>query len=306
MKKGALWRISISTTVECEETVSDLLTGVLGEPAASFTDARTGITKVEAYPCSKPTPAALKQLEAALIELRGSGPFAGKGRFTLRKLTREDWAESWKRHFPPLKIGHKLLLRPSWSRVPRAKGRIGLVLDPGLSFGTGHHPTTAFCLEQIERFRHTCGQQAFLDVGTGSGVLAIAAAKLGYGPIIAFDLDSEAIRNAKANAHRNRVGRRIRFYQHELAAEEAWKQRQFAVVCANLTADLLLMNRDRLRSWLLPGGLLVLAGILNTEFKALRSQYEHAGLSLIASRRCGEWRSGSFRLPQSWTTDGHR
>lgn len=298
MKTGELWRISINTAPETEDTVSDLLTRVFGQPVASFTDARTGETTVEAYLSCKPAHVSQssQQLRTSLEQLRSEGRFAGSGRVAFRKLPRQDWAESWKRHFPPLKIGRKLLLRPSWSHGLRAKGCVVLVLDPGLSFGTGHHPTTAFCLEQLVRFRRTRKRQPFLDVGTGSGVLAIAAAKLGYRPVIGFDLDAEAIRNAKANARRNGVSRQIRFYRHDLAAEKPWKHPQFALVCANLTADLLLSQSGRLHSWVLPGGLLVLAGILHTEFKAVRRHYENAGFKLISCRQRGEWKSGGFRL----------
>jgi ribosomal protein L11 methyltransferase len=300
MKKGALWRISVSTTAESEEIVSDLLSEVFGEPVASFTHATTGETTVEAYLSHKLAhiERSLRQLRGRLEQLRAEAQLSGTGRMTFRELARQDWAESWKRHFPPLEIGRTLLLRPSWSHDARAKGRIVVVLDPGLSFGTGHHPTTGFCLQQLVRFGHAGRPQAFLDAGTGSGVLAIAAAKLGYGPVIAFDFDPEAVRFAKANARRNRVGRRIRFYQHDLAAQKPWKQRQFALVCANLTADLLVNQRERLCSWVLPGGLLVLAGILHSEFEGLRKHYENAGAGLITSRRRGEWRSGSFRLPE--------
>jgi ribosomal protein L11 methyltransferase len=188
------------------------------------------------------------------------------------------------------------LLKPSWSRQKGAKGRVILVLDPGLSFGTGHHPTTAFCLEQLVKFRRPDLPQSFLDVGTGSGVLAIAAARLGFRPVIGFDLDPEAIRSAHANARRNHVNRQIQFHEGDVANEGGRGfLRKYSMVCANLTADLLAAHRDGLVGWLEPGGVLVLAGILKSEFGRIRRRYQDSGLRLAASRQKGEWHSCSFR-----------
>jgi ribosomal protein L11 methyltransferase len=169
-----------------------------------------------------------------------------------------------------------------------------VVLDPGLSFGTGQHPTTAFCLEQLVARRSSKERQSLLDLGTGSGILAIAAAKLGYKPISALDFDAEAVRVARVNARRNRVADRIRFSRRDLTRMPRRAGRTYAVVCANLLADLLLAERERILARLQPVGLLVLAGILKTEFAAVQAAYEAAGLRLVASRAEKEWRSGGF------------
>ena len=140
------------------------------------------------------------------------------------------------------------------------------MLDPGLSFGTGRHPTTAFCLRQLAA-RHRPGKvQSCLDVGTGSGILAIAAAKLGYGPVDALDYDPESIRVARANARRNGVSARIRFRQQDLTRLPRRSSKKYSLVCANLVSSLLLAERDRILARLDRGGLLVVAGILNEEF----------------------------------------
>ena len=117
----------------------------------------------------------------------------------------EDWAESWKRHFKPIEIGRRLLIKPSWSRRRPKPHQQVVVLDPGLSFGTGQHPTTAFCLAEVARLVKNAPARSFLDIGTGSGILAIAAARLNYQPIWAFDFDPEAVRMARANAQTNQV-----------------------------------------------------------------------------------------------------
>jgi ribosomal protein L11 methyltransferase len=233
-------------------------------------------------------------LKAGLKRLKSCGLHLGPGRVSLSQVRHEDWAESWKRHFPALELGPKLLVKPSWSRRRPRPGQTVVVLDPGLSFGTGRHPTTAFCLRQLVAQRRAGEAQSFLDIGTGSGILAIAAARLGYRPVAAFDLDADAIRVARANARQNRVADLIRFTQQDLAKPARGPRKQYSLVCANLVSTLLLKERKRIVRWLAPGGLLVLAGILKREFGAVRRAYESAGFRLVASRLAQEWRSGSF------------
>jgi ribosomal protein L11 methyltransferase len=218
----------------------------------------------------------------------------GSGKVRLRRMPAEEWANSWKRHFKPIEIGSSLLIRPSWSRRAPRKGAVTVQIDPGLSFGTGQHPTTAFCLRQLVVRRRRESEQSVLDAGTGSGILAIAAAKLGYSPIDALDSDPNAIQIARANARQNGVSRRIRFLQQEINGLPRRGARRYALVCANLVADLLINERDRLLLRLEPDGVLVIAGVLDREFSLVQSAYERAGLKLIASRKEREWRSGAF------------
>ena len=141
--KQSLWKISVATTREAEEAVAELLQNCLGQPASSYTDAETGATKVSVY--------LSKQIQwtkcrAALLEgleqIKRCGLKTGATKLSLQKIQRQDWAESWKRHFSPIEIGRHLLIKPSWSKRPPKKDQAVVVLDPGLSFGTGQHPTT--------------------------------------------------------------------------------------------------------------------------------------------------------------------
>ena len=136
-----------------------------------------------------------------------TGPGPGKD---LKNTPRVDWAESWKRHFQPIEIGDRLLIKPSWSKRRARKNQAVVVLDPGLSFGTGQHPTTEFCLSELVRCGKKKAARSFLDIGTGSGILAITAAKLGYSPVHAFDFDPEAVRTARSNASANGVQNQVR------------------------------------------------------------------------------------------------
>ena len=170
-----------------------------------------------------------------------------------------------------------------------------MTLDPGLSFGTGQHPTTAFCLKVLARWRKVGQRPSLWDVGTGSGILAIAAAKLGYGPVTAIDFDPESIRAARANAARNRVN--IRLSRQDVLRLPRRSRVKYSAICANLQADVLLSAKRRLVERLQPGGLLVLAGILRTEFDRVAREFERAGLTLVKCGVGGEWRSGAFVRP---------
>ena len=188
-----------------------------------------------------------------------------------------------------------------------------VILDPGLSFGTGQHPTTEFCLRQVvaavgrpplirERLkdaalcREAATAKSFLDIGTGSGILAIAAAKLGFKPVEAFDFDADAVRIAKTNAKTNRVQGKISFAQADLTKLPAKAAHKFDLVCANLISTLLIDQRDKILARLKPDGVVVLAGILKKEFEIVQKSFEEAGLKLVASRAQKEWRSGAFRF----------
>ncbi len=169
-----------------------------------------------------------------------------------------------------------------------------VILDPGLSFGTGHHPTTAFCLEQLSTARRSELSQSLLDVGSGSGILSISAAKLGYAPVEGFDFDPDAVRVAQENAKINGVAPILT--RRDLTREPIRSLRRFDVVCANLMYDLLIQERKRILNRVAPGGLLVLAGILQEQFPAVRQAFEQEGWKLVAQRLAGEWRSGAFRF----------
>jgi len=155
MKARSLWRFSVSTTAEAEEAVCELLAGVFGSGAAGHHNTRTGRTMVSVF-CSRASevsPARRREVVAGLARVRASGLALGSGRIRVKRLPAEDWATSWKRHFKPWSPGPALLVRPSWSRRRPAAGQAVMTLDPGLSFGTGQHPTTRFCLRQVTLLR---------------------------------------------------------------------------------------------------------------------------------------------------------
>jgi ribosomal protein L11 methyltransferase len=276
---GALFKVSVPVFDKSEEPAVELLQEMFQTTACVETDLERNTSHVSVFLGRMPDRAKLR------------GAFR---RFSIRKLRHENWAESWKRHFKSIEIGSKLLIKPTWSKRKAKANQAVVTLDPGLSFGTGQHPTTRFCLEQIVAFRRGAQPQSFLDIGTGSGILAIAAAKLGYRPVHGFDLDAAAVRIARANAAKNGVSRKIRLVKKDVSDQKP--SEKYDLICANLLADLLLTERKRIVSLLKPEGRLVLAGILKLQFRDVQRAYEGAGLRLVARRGEDEWKSGAFQV----------
>ncbi len=289
--------LSVVTSAEAEEVVVEWLTQTFGQPPSVFADEKTQRTTVSLYLRQKPvwTEGRRREIAGSWKQLSRCGLQIGTEPPTLSRLKNEDWAESWKRHFPVIEIGRTLLVQPGWIKRKAKPGQAVVTLNPGLSFGTGQHPTTAFCLRQIAQLREAGAHGSLLDLGTGSGILAIAAAKLGYTPIHAVDNDPEAVRIAQANARRNRAEQKIAFRHFDLMKMAVRSKVRYQVVCANLTADLLISERSRILGSLKPNGSLIVAGILREQFDSVKQAYERAGLRLIEALTDGEWRSGRFK-----------
>ncbi len=295
MKPDTLRKISVVTRPEAEEAITALLEQITGQPAVSFCPAESQEIVVTVYcPASFAWSTQASQTwEDGVKRLGTNYRKTSIGKIKFNTLRREDWAESWKKHFPPLVINSKLLVKPSWSRRRPRPDQAVIILDPGLSFGTGHHPTTGFCLRQLTIWRSQTAQ-SFLDLGTGTGILAIAAAKLGYHPVEALDFDPEAVGVARENARRNQVLYQIRFSRKDLRGLPFHSRRRYNVICANMEFDLLMAETGRILNRLLPDGALILAGILNQQFQAVKHQYASHGLRLAEREKRNEWSSGTF------------
>jgi ribosomal protein L11 methyltransferase len=294
-----LWRISVITSIEAEDAVTELLAGIFNLAAAAYFNVETGTSTVSVFvsrqPDAKQTTA---EIATGLRNISNCGLKIGAGKIEIAKVRREDWAESWKRHFHPLEIGPELLIKPTWIKQKPKKNQALVVLDPGLSFGTGQHPTTSFCLSEIVAAARADAlitkPKSFLDIGTGSGILAIAAAKLGFAPVCAFDFDPEAVRVAKENARKNRVDAKCKITRGDITKLPLKPARKYDLVCANLISNLLIAERRRIVNRLQPAGTLVLAGILTGEFGEVQAAFEQLGLKLTAGRVENEWSSGAF------------
>ena len=291
-----LLQISVTTMLEAEEAVAALLEQVFHQTPSLYTDEETLVTRVSVFlaPARLWTEARRRRILRGLERIRAAGLPLGPARIQVRRLSPDGWAHSWKRHFRPLDIGGRLLIKPSWNRRAPRPGQSVITLDPGLSFGTGQHPTTRFCLEQVVAARGDGPAPAMLDVGTGSGILAMAAARMGYAPIVAFDYDPVAVRVARANVAANGLTRSLRLLRGDVHRPPEVTRGKFDLVCANLLAELLIEEARRVARWVRPSGRLVLAGILDRQFAEVRGAYERLGLRLLTDGLSGEWRSGAF------------
>ena len=288
--------ISITTSLSAEDAVGVLLELEQGQTPSSYADALTRLSTVSVYGEIETRDVAgiKRRLREGLQVLAADGIDVAPARIQVKKVPARDWSESWKRHFKPLDLGPRLLVKPTWSRRVPKKTQALVVLDPGLSFGTGQHATTRFCLEQLVALRDPQSEQSMLDVGTGSGILAIAAVKLGYQPVNAFDFDADCVRVANENTELNEVAAVLSVTHDDITQVPKKPKQRYSVVCANLIYDLLIAERDRLLARVAPGGSLVLAGILETQFGMVRKAFEEAGWKLVAATTDKEWRSGTF------------
>lgn len=301
MNLKMLWRISVTTTIEAEDAVGEMLKVIFDCPTCSYSDFESGVGHVYAFLRSPIASDARQRIRQGLNRIRDCKIEIGPARISIARMRQKDWAESWKRHFKPIEFGQSLLIKPGWGKKKPRKNQAVVVLDPGLSFGTGQHPTTAFCLSEIEKNspRRSVGlngfpkgTHSFLDIGAGSGILALSAAKLGYRPVCAMDVDANAVRAAQANAKRNRV--RIQIIRRNVLELPMRPKRRYFFICANLISGLLVEQRERIAAQLRRGGILVLAGILEAEFSAVRQGYEELGLKMVSTESEKGWQSGSF------------
>jgi ribosomal protein L11 methyltransferase len=210
------------------------------------------------------------------LQAFGLGPI---GELTARRIDDKDWLESWKAEFVPNRVG-AFLVRPSWSK-PVAGDAVAIVLDPGMAFGTGLHPTTQQCLEALSTI--PLDGKSVLDVGTGSGILAIAAAKRGASPVVAVDTDAIAVDAARENAARNGVAIPV----GEGSAADV--PGRFDVVVANIVSPVLQRIAPHLAARLRGGGTLLVAGISAPAERATCDALAHAGLGLVDRTVRDDW-----------------
>lgn len=209
------------------------------------------------------------------------------------ELKKEDWAEVWKKYFNVIPVSETLVIKPSWLDVERKPGMAVVEIDPGMSFGTGQHATTYYCLKTIDRLAGKPGVKSMLDAGCGSGILTIAAALRGYDPVDAFDNDPDAVRIAAENLALNRIGT----VSPVVGDAAVWQGRaeRYDLVCANILGHLLVAFRNNIVNWVRPGGYLTLAGILSTEFDGVAAAFIELGFEELDRETLREWTSGLFR-----------
>ena len=198
----------------------------------------------------------------------------------------EDWSESWKQNFSTFHIGGRLVVRPSWEDYIPQADEVVIEIDPGMAFGTGTHGTTQLCLETIaELLNYSDPPVNMLDVGTGSGILALGAAALGCPEIIANDIDPIACHVARENIEKNHYAEQVKISEHPLEELPG----QFELIVANILAEENIRLRHDLFEHLSPGGWLVLSGVLQEKEQLVRDGFSDLPLEFFPSRYQDEW-----------------
>ena len=208
---------------------------------------------------------------------------------TVTTIREEDWATGWRQHFTPTRIGRRLVIKPTWEPFSPEPDDLVIELDPGMAFGTGTHPTTRLCLEALEKLG---SPGDVLDVGTGSGILAMAAAKLGAGRVVGTDIDPDAVEVARENCAMNGVT--VELVTTPLADIPG----RFGVVLANILAEDLVRMAADLTAKVAPGGALILSGILVERESYVIAGFASTGLALVDTSREGEWSCLLYRAEQ--------
>jgi ribosomal protein L11 methyltransferase len=239
---------------------------------------------------------ARETMERTLLDFMETWGLEAQPAYSVASIPDEDWLEKWKTDFKPIRVGRSLVVAPTWEEFDRGAWDRIIRLDPGQAFGTGHHETTRLCLEWLEEWAE--GQpdpssKSLLDVGTGSGILAIAGALLGFDRILAVDNDPEAIEVARENLLLNGVSDRI-VLQGGTVAEVLSR---FDVIVANIQALPLMAMAESLGERMSDSALLVLSGILVEQQEAVQSAFVRGGLRLCTVRIAGEWCLLEFERP---------
>ncbi|MCG6946287.1 MAG: 50S ribosomal protein L11 methyltransferase [Deltaproteobacteria bacterium] len=235
----------------------------------------------------------LKQLHRYYQDLQQLYPELPTLRLRQEDLQDEDWAETWKTFFKPVRIGSSIVVKPSWESYRPSADQVVIEIDPERAFGTGNHPSTALCIELLEHILSSVSRgrgdsgPSVLDVGTGSGILGIVAARQGARRVLGLEIDPEALEAAQRNVDRNEVGEAMSVSLTPLDQVE----QTFDLVVANLTASLHTQMADDLAGHVSAEGLLLLSGILTEQVEEVAKCFEPHYFKVVDSRATEEWRA---------------
>ena len=211
----------------------------------------------------------------------------GSGRIETQLMAEEEWANAWKKYYKPFRLGEHILIVPSWEEVEAQPGDIRITLDPGMAFGTGTHETTSMCLTMLEQLVKP--GQTILDIGCGSGILGIAAAKLGAGRVIGSDLDPNAVLVARENAAENGVSEIVEIHQGDLTDIPVLQNVQADVIVANIIADVIIGLAPKATAFLKKGGRFIASGIIRERRDDVAAAITEAGYRIERIEEKGSW-----------------
>jgi ribosomal protein L11 methyltransferase len=236
------------------------------------------------FPANDHADTTQRQIEEALGHLNMIYPIPSP---TFRTVFEEDWAEAWKQHYHPVRVGKRMVIKPAWAEAAIQPDDIVIEMDPGMAFGTGTHPSTQLCLQACEWFVKP--GMCVLDLGTGSGILAIAAAKLQARRVIARDIDETAVRVAQENVVRNGVEKTVIVQRGSLEGLVTTDRRFDFVLVNILSKTIIEMCSHGLGFIMWPGCRLVAAGIIQSQADETIAALDKAGLRLLGQEMAGDW-----------------
>ncbi|GAB1471387.1 50S ribosomal protein L11 methyltransferase [Chloroflexota bacterium] len=291
--------ISLTVDGELAESVADVLArfapnGVMTEQGVRFINdedegTATGPITVRAYlEIDDQLEETRQKIEQSLFYLGMITPVPTP---TYKQIADQNWMEAWKQHYKPILIGKRLLILPAWLENPDPQ-RIPIKIDPGMAFGTGTHPTTQLCLELMELSADNCPLTTVIDVGCGSGILSIAALKLGAGKVLGVDIDIESVKNSRENADANSVGEELLLGQGSVTEVLAgqFESKSAPLVVANILAPVLIRLFDAgLAELIQPDGEIILSGILEHQAESVVEAGQAKGLKRGEIRQINDW-----------------
>ncbi|GAB6100247.1 50S ribosomal protein L11 methyltransferase [Halanaerocella petrolearia] len=277
------WKeIEISTTYQAYPAISSLLKEeeVAGISKEDLTDSKDEIM-IKAY---IEEDIDLERLRNNISTLEEYDLEVGSGKLEVREVIKEDWSSKWKENFKPLQITDRIVIKPTWEEYQSAPEDIIIEIDPGQAFGTGHHETTESCLQLLEEY--LTQDTSLLDIGTGTGILSIAAAKLGAEDIFALDIDPVAIEAAKENANLNVVAEEIDFVTGDLVEVV---EKGYDLVIANLLPHIILDLIPDLAQVIEDNSYFMLSGIIVEKEEKVKDKLKEYNFKVVERVQQGEW-----------------
>ncbi|MBC6696020.1 50S ribosomal protein L11 methyltransferase [Terrisporobacter mayombei] len=223
-------------------------------------------------------------IKQKVLGLKEFGIDIGEGSVSLGQVKEEDWANEWKKYYKPTKVGQKIVVKPTWEEYEEQEGDLIIELDPGMAFGTGTHETTSMCIRELEKYVDET--KRVFDIGCGSGILAIAAAKLGAKEVVAGDLDEVAVKVSKENCEENNVSDKV-IVKHGSLFEVV--EGKADVIVANIIADIIKILAKDVSKFLTEDGVFISSGIILAKIDEVVEALEQNGFEIVEIIKLGEW-----------------
>ena len=226
----------------------------------------------------------IENIKQKVLGLKEFGIDIGEGSVSLGQVKEEDWANEWKKYYKPTKVGQKIVVKPTWEEYEEQDGDLIIELDPGMAFGTGTHETTSMCIRELEKYVDET--KRVFDIGCGSGILAIAAAKLGAKEVVAGDLDEVAVKVSKENCEENNVSDKV-IVKHGSLFEVV--EGKADVIVANIIADIIKILAKDVSEFLTEDGVFISSGIILAKIDEVVEALEQNGFEIVEIIKLGEW-----------------